>query len=194
MLKSLTLLALFGHVSHAKVVNYMQLGDDWPTDTSYTDNMCAGEYQSPINLRSDFEEVKFEDDKFFKHYEDLETSSVFTYQTNWLADKFTAQVGFAPAVEDSILKWKPNYFTSEYMNLTETFKVAQFHFHALSEHTIDGVRFDLEMHSVHLPDATQDGYFAGVQGLIFDTHRYDQSITKPEIAIIDKFFDSLGWD
>jgi len=38
MLKSLTLLALLGGVSHAKVVNYMQLGDDWPTDTSYTDN------------------------------------------------------------------------------------------------------------------------------------------------------------
>ena len=70
----------------------------------------------------------------------------------------------------------------------------QFHFHALSEHTIDGVRFDLEMHSVHLPDNKQDGYFAAVQGLIFDTQRYDQSITKEEIAIVDEFFDSLKWD
>jgi len=64
----------------------------------------------------------------------------------------------------------------------------------LSEHTIDGRRFDLEMHSVHLPDKAQDGFFAGVQGLIFDTHRYDPSITKAEMKIIDKFFDSLNWD
>lgn len=74
------------------------------------------------------------------------------------------------------------------------FKVAQFHFHALSEHTIDGVRFDLEMHSVHYPDEEKDGYIAGVMGLIFDTHRYDPNITKAEIRIIDKFFDSLQWD
>lgn len=50
------------------------------------------------------------------------------------------------------------------------------------------------MHSVHLPDNAQDGYFAAVQGLIFDTQRYDQSITKEEIAIVDEFFDSLKWD
>jgi hypothetical protein len=45
-----------------------------------------------------------------------------------------------------------------------------------------------------LPDETKDGYFAGVMGLIFDTHRYDPNITKAEIRIIDKFFDSLQWD
>ena len=56
------------------------------------------------------------------------------------------------------------------------------------------MRFDLEMHSVHLPDEKQDGYFAGVQGLIFDTHRYDPNITDDEIEIIDRFFDSLNWD
>ena len=56
------------------------------------------------------------------------------------------------------------------------------------------MRFDLEMHSVHLPDNTENGYFAAVQGLIFDTQRYDQSITKDEIAIIDEFFESLKWD
>ena len=71
MLKYLPLVALFGRVSHAKVVNYMQLGDDWIGDTSYTDNMCDGEYQSPINLMSNATRVDYADDKFFKHYEDL---------------------------------------------------------------------------------------------------------------------------
>ena len=91
MLKSLTLLALLGGVSHAKVVNYMQLGDDWPADSSYTDNMCAGDYQSPINLKSDVEKVKFEDDNFFKHYEDLNSlEQSYQFKTTWLGDKFTA--------------------------------------------------------------------------------------------------------
>ena len=54
---------------------------------------------------------------------------------------------------------------------------------------------DLEMHFVHLlVDGKQDGYFAGVMGLIFDTKRYDPSITDAEIEIIDMFFDNLKWD
>ena len=31
-------------------------------------------------------------------------------------------------------------------------------------------------------------------GLIFDTQRYDESITDAEIEIIDMFFDSLLWN
>ena len=31
-------------------------------------------------------------------------------------------------------------------------------------------------------------------GLIFDTKRYDPSITDAEIEIIDTFFDNLKWD
>lgn len=31
-------------------------------------------------------------------------------------------------------------------------------------------------------------------GLIFDTKRYDPSITDAEIEIIDMFFDNLKWD
>lgn len=80
------------------------------------------------------------------------------------------------------------------MNLTSEFKVAQFHFHALSEHTIDGVQYDFEMHSVHLPDETENGYFGSVMGLMFDTKRYDPSVTAAQVEIIDTFFDSLGLD
>lgn len=74
--------------------------------------------------------------------------------------------------------------------------MAQFHFHAKSEHTIDAQRYDFEMHSVHLPEdgVNKDDYFGAVMGLIFDTQKYDQSITREEIDIIDAFFDSLKWN
>lgn len=52
------------------------------------------------------------------------------------------------------------------------------------------------MHSVHLPEdgTTAPNYFASVMGLIFDTKRYDPSITQEEVDIIDEFFDSLKFD
>ena len=74
--------------------------------------------------------------------------------------------------------------------------------HAGSEHTIDGERFDLEMHTVHLK-AGQDspaledagnGFIASAVGLIFSVDNYDRSVTDDEIEIIDKFFDSMQWD
>jgi carbonic anhydrase len=44
----------------------------------------------------------------------------------------------------------------------ETYKLAQFHFHAPSEHTIDGRHFPLEMHFVHLNDTNQPAVVVGV--------------------------------
>ena len=43
-------------------------------------------------------------------------------------------------------------YAAKYLNpktRTEEYQAAQFHFHAKSEHTIDGKRFDLEMHTVY---------------------------------------------
>ena len=50
------------------------------------------------------------------------------------------------------------------------------------------------MHTVHLLDNKEKGFFAGVQGIIFDTKNYDKSVTDKEIEIIDAFFDSLNMD
>ena len=50
------------------------------------------------------------------------------------------------------------------------------------------------MHTVHLLDKPHDGYFAGVQGIIFDTKNYDPTVTKAQKKIIDNFFDSLNLD
>lgn len=101
-----------------------------------------------------------------------------------------------------------NFFTSQYSKDTlegpEKFSSAQFHFHAKSEHTINGRRFDLEMHTVHLADkgkkaklsddanAPDVTIFASATGLIFDRYNYDPTITGAQRLVIDKFFDSLN--
>ena len=76
-----------------------------------------------------------------------------------------------------------NYFTSEYaksfVGTSDKFNAYQFHFHAGSEHTIEGKRYDFEMHLLHKPeDAKDSGVLAAVLGLIFDTKDYDKSITE----------------
>ncbi len=46
------------------------------------------------------------------------------------------------------------------------FTAAQLHFHAPSEHTINGRHYDLEMHLVHVDKVTKQP--AAVIGLFFD--------------------------
>jgi carbonic anhydrase len=50
---------------------------------------------------------------------------------------------------------------------TYTFELLQFHFHTGSEHTINGVRYDLCMHMVHATTASIDRPYA-VLGLLFE--------------------------
>lgn len=73
------------------------------------------------------------------------------------------------------------------------YKGLQFHFHAGSEHTIDGIRHDFEMHTVHeaLQPANDIG-FAAV-GILFSVDKYTADLTKSQQKIIDQFFDSLQW-
>jgi hypothetical protein len=69
-----------------------------------------------------------------------------------------------------------------------SWKGMQFHLHAGSEHTIDGDRYDLEMHTVHYPDiepydGTQkfDGDFmASAMGLVFSVDKYTADLTFAE--------------
>ena len=39
---------------------------------------------------------------------------------------------------------------------TNMWKARQFKFHVASEHTVNGERFDLEMHAIHEPDPIYD--------------------------------------
>lgn len=101
------------------------------------------------------------------------------------------------------------YFESSYAknNLgvpSGEFEVAQFHFHHLSEHTVEGVHFDLELHIVHLvKDLATKGaaaqgpnkIFASAMGIIFDTDPKKYAAVDAETkAAIDGFFDSMQLD
>lgn len=163
--------------------DYSEYGANW--GKSFSD--CNGDYQSPINLQTAWPKTSYAADKFFKHYEDFDTSTI-----SWKSGGYTTVIGLPDA--DPITGGRPNYFTSAYSNITQEFKGAQFHFHARSEHTINSQQFDFEMHTVHLLDEKKDGYFAGVQGIIFDSKNYDPSVTVEETKIIDAFFDSLKLD
>lgn len=74
------------------------------------------------------------------------------------------------------------------------FNAAQFHFHSESEHTINGKRFDFEMHVVHMANTTKNGIIASAIAIIFDPVNFDKSVTPEQVAVIDKFFDSLQLD
>jgi hypothetical protein len=67
--------------------------------------------------------------------------------------------------------------------------------HAGSEHTIDGKRQDLEMHTVHYPKAADaNGFAAAAVGIFFSVNDYTAELTDAEAAVIDAFFDGLKWD
>jgi carbonic anhydrase len=50
-----------------------------------------------------------------------------------------------------------SYFTSTYgenkLGALKKFEAVQFHWHSGSEHTVDGLRMDAEVHTVHVPEA-----------------------------------------
>jgi carbonic anhydrase len=77
---------------------------------------------------------------------------------------------------------------------TNRFTGVQFHFHAGSEHTVDGKRHDLEMHTVHLADDTINDVGYAAMGIIFSVNDYTADLNPIEIRIIDNFFDPMEWE
>jgi carbonic anhydrase len=51
-------------------------------------------------------------------------------------------------------------------NETSTWNTAQFHFHAPSEHTFEGIHYDLEMHTVHTKEGDTSQYL--VVGIVYE--------------------------
>ena len=74
------------------------------------------------------------------------------------------------------------------------FTGVQFHFHAGSEHTVEGKRHDLEMHTVHLPAEPMNGVKYAAMGLFFSVNDYNIDVNPWQEAIIDNFFESLKWE
>ena len=105
----------------------------------------------------------------------------------------TTQVGLKPN-EASNVNMFSSMVSPDVYGGPEVFDAQQFHFHSGSEHTIEGKRFDLEMHTVHYPKrAGVNGFIAAAVGIIFDVNDYTSSLTKAEEMLIDQFFDSLKW-
>lgn len=74
------------------------------------------------------------------------------------------------------------------------FEGVQFHFHAGSEHTIDGKRHDLEMHTVHYPKEPENDFIAAAVGIMFSLSDYDAELSTAQQQVIDAFFEGLKWD
>ena len=170
--------------------DYKQNGKDWKDISGYS--ACGATNQSPINLyrkgSNDFDyiEIDADEDELAKVY----SNQKGVVNTN---NGHTVQVGIKPEEATNV-----NMFSSmvspDVYGGPEVFDGQQFHFHSGSEHTVDGKRFDLEMHTVHYPKkAGVNGFIAAAVGIIFDINDYTATLTKAEEMLIDNFFDSLKW-
>lgn len=64
------------------------------------------------------------------------------------------------------------------MNGPDRFTGVQFHFHHGSEHTIDGKRHDLEMHTVHTPNEERGQIKYAAVGIMFSVNDYNVDINE----------------
>ena len=58
----------------------------------------------------------------------------------------------------------------------------------MSEHTIDGEQFDLEMTSFHEPTEVKEDFLGAAVNILFSTTVDPSFLTEAEIYIIDTFF------
>jgi len=139
--------------------DYKKQGADWGklknTDdhTAYPD--CNKSSQSPIDLGDSMGTgssiIAIELNNKYEDYTSVEMSKAGSkVQVNLgPSDTMTGTGTMDLTREDETSKWNP----------------LQFHFHAVSEHTIMGKHMDLEMHIVHL---TPEGNLGAVLGVFFD--------------------------
>lgn len=100
---------------------------------------CDGLHQSPINI-IDNESLEGDFISTIKEieFEDLTTVQSITNNGHTIQYNFDADL--------NVLEYKNGHY-----------KMEQFHFHSPSEHTINGVRYPLEIHMVHYSEKT-DSY------------------------------------
>ena len=151
--------------------DYKQNGRDWKND--YPD--CGLSNQSPIDLTTganDYKRYSSNEDQFTKSYSNQKGE----VEVKWKDDMCTYV-----ALEDG-----PNVFTSNIASsvfgATKSFSGVQFHFHAGSEHTVDGKRHDLEMHTVHTPSSgvALNGFDYAAVGIMFSVNDYTAKLTAAE--------------
>ena len=161
-------------------------GADYGTDhgASWTQDSCGGSKQSPINIVP----ADAKDDPDLK----LDLSDIPTLKKVTVATKDHAVQVNQKEDETNTLQ----FFNTE--GKQTEYEFLQFHFHSPSEHTIDGKRYDAEVHFVHLADG---GSKLLVVGVIFDTSVDEEwpgddflddfdweNLGKEEVTIASKFF------
>lgn len=186
-------LALLASATSAAEWNYEKNGADWPELTiEGKTNECGDAAQSPINLisldSSDFSYEIYEADKdtFTKDY-----SNQFDANPAW--NGHTYQTGLKLVADGGAANTFSSQIAGDIFGADTTFDGQQFHFHSGSEHTVNGKRHDLEMHTVHYPTETKSGFIAAAMGIIFSVEDYTANLSKAEEMVIDTFFDSLKW-
>ena len=184
-------------VANAAGYNYDDLGVNW-ADLKVDGNLCGtGLNQSPINLiseknkdgweKADYKVYDGSADQFTKIYEN-------PYQAEPKFNGHTVQVDFADTVTGP-MTFVSNIAEQVY-GAPKQFSGLQFHFHAQSEHTVDGELTDFEMHTVHLPTQPNptNGYMAAAVGIMFSVNKYNAKLTWAEEKIIENFFENINFD
>lgn len=116
--------------------DYASQGSNWSSISGY--ELCGtSTIQSPIDIvRQSLQHVETTTDISVSYNSQ---SSLSIKNSSGQTQKVTA----ADATSWGTLKYD-----------STNYKLAQYHFHAPSEHTFDGLRYDMELHFVHAEDAT----------------------------------------
>lgn len=146
--------------------------DHW--DEIEKDSDCDGLYQSPINI---IDVNTLDDDGEHKlEIEYADTTKIHDVTNNGHSIQY-------------------NFNPGDYLFLNgEQFDLKQIHFHEPSEHTLNGIRYPMEIHMVHM---NEDGEYAvlgvmvqeGESSLPFDFLEHYLPVRVGETKSINKFFD-----
>ena len=135
--------------------DYKKNGADWVDVYA----ACGKENQSPIDLLTSWDVEEAKEDAFNKLYTNQKTAIPITWNGH------TSQIAVNKTTQD-LQTFHSNYAKEE-LGATDRFTGVQFHFHHGSEHTIDGKRHDLEMHTVHLASETLNDVGYAAMGIMF---------------------------
>lgn len=183
--------------------DYKKLGADWPDipaeklhpdatqdeiESKTKQNECGLTNQSPIDLPRDGpERVWSASDVWTKWYSNPVQETV-----TW-----NGHTSIVSLLKDQTKQQFSSQFVAKEKQGPSLWNGQQFHFHHLSEHTVDGKYMDLEMHTVHYPQASDSDnkgqYIAAAVGLMFSVNDHSP-VDEGTVALIDKFFDQLQWE
>ena len=154
--KTLSTSLVFAAVNAAtdKSYNYDDIGDNWAVEGFHSPDCLSGKEQSPIDLVKSTFSTDRETTMKFEGYNYNDWAEGQTL--NRLEHGMKMTIGDKPVLREQF----PD-------GSTDQFYAAQLHFHAPSEHSVDGKLYPLEMHIVHLHEVNASSSFS-VIGVFFE--------------------------